>query len=273
MTNQEIIDKIRRKEIDINNQSSFFGTLIKSFLWHLNSQIKIRDKFIPHYVINTGDETIYTEFKGEDETASPTEIENENYIYTKIPRCAVSPKGISLQGDQCTNPYSNGVCQYEDEDSLLTLTGEFRRISVSMSFDLEYLLDSYTDYLMLCQQLVSNLAFIRTFDITYLGQKIPCSYQLPDSLDGEYSVDFDLASTDDKRKKISLSIEVETAFPVFDNATMMLADKYIKHIYTHGSQKTEIGDPQDPDKQYSTEIKIYQPGGMDGNSIWENPHK
>ena len=270
MASQEIVNKIRKGEIDINSQSSFFSTLVKAFLWHLNSKIKIHSKNVPHYIINTGDETIYTDIKGEDETASATEIENENYIYTKIPRCAVTPKGISMQGDQCTNPYANGVCQYEDEDNLLTLTGEFRRISVTMSFDLEYLLDSYTDYLMLCQQLVSNLAFIRTFDITYLGQKIPCSYQLPDSVDGEYNTDFELDSTDDKRKKVSLSLEVETVFPVFDNATIMLSDSYITHIYTHGSSNTEL---VDPDKHYSAALKVYPTDGIKNNSGWEDPHK
>ncbi len=281
MTNSEIIDKIRRGEIDINNQSSFFGTLIKGLLWNLNQQIQLRKKNIPHYIINTGDETIFTGIKGADETADPTNIENENYIYTKIPRCAVSPKGITLSEDQCTSPYALGSCQYEDDDNLFTLTGEFRRLSLTMSFDLEYLVDSYTDYLSLCQQIISKMAFIRVFDIVYMGQKIPCSYKIPDSLEGDYSVDFDLDTTDDKRKKISISIEVETVYPIFDPATMMAADNYIKNICTHKSvvsyptlpDGSSEGDSLSQTQSYSSQMSVYSKGGIENNGPWEDPNK
>ena len=271
MDNSEIIDKICKKEIDINNQSSFFGILIKGLLWNLNQQIKLRNKNIPHYIINTGDETVFTEIKGVDETADPINIENENYIYTKIPRCAVSPKGINLSEDQCTSPYSLGSCQYEDEDTLLTLTGEFRRLSLSMSFDLEYLIDSYTDYLALCQQIISKMAFIRVFDIVYMGQKIPCSYKIPDSLDGEYNVDFDLNNTDDKRKKINLSIELETVFPIFDPGTIMASDNYIKNIYTH--KPTTMQPDPSKNQTYSSQLKVYSKEGIANDGSYEDPNK
>lgn len=285
MTKDEVIENIRNGEIDLNGQSSFFGALIKGFIWNLNQQIKLRDKSIPHFIVNTGDETIYTEIKGNNETANPLNIENENYIYTKIPRCAISPKGITFVGDQCTNPYSAGVCQYEDDDNLITLTGEFRRISMTMAFELEYLLDSFTDYLTICQQIASKMAFVRTFNIVYMGQKIPCSYKIPDSFDGEYNIDFDFASTDDKRKKISLSIEVETVFPVFDPGTMMATDKYIKDIYlgsgnfgSNGSNdSTDSDDSTNPDGssnnnhqlKYKSHISVYPVGGIDNGAIPE----
>lgn len=275
MGNNDIIYKIRRGEIDLNNQSTFFGILIKGLLWDLNQQIQLRNKYIPHYIINTGDETLFTSIKGSDETANPLIIENENYIYTKIPRCVVTPKGISLTGDQCSNPYALGSCQYEDDDILMTLTSEFRRIPLTMSFDLEYLTDSYTDYLQVCQQIISKMAFVRSFDIIYMGQNIPCSYKIPDSFDGEYSLDFDLNTTDDKRKRLNLSIEVETVFPVFDQKTIITSDNYIKHIYTHGSSPIDSTTEHLDDKNgmFSSRLTVYPIGGINDNKNGEDPNK
>jgi hypothetical protein len=42
-------------------------------------------------------------------------------------------------------------------------------------------------------------------------------------------LDFDEATTDDRRRKMSFDITVETCIPVFDNRTVIPADNYIKH--------------------------------------------
>jgi hypothetical protein len=229
MTNQDISTKIQNKEIDINNQSSFFGSIIKGFIYNLNTLVKIRDQKVPHYIINTGDETMALELKGYDHSKDPLEQTNEDYIYTCIPRAVVTPHGIAIQTDQMTSPYTKGSFQYEEQDTIGTFVGEFRRIPFKMTFDVDYLVDNYTDYLELLQQIVTKMIFIRTFEINYMGQTIMCSYVVPDSEEGETNIDFDLGTTDDRRIKLSLSIELESNIPVYTETTCVPSDAYISN--------------------------------------------
>lgn len=260
MTSTQLAEQIRRGEVDINNQSLFFGILIKGLLISLRQDIRIRGEIVPHYIPQIGDETMMLEVKGQDHSIEPIEVSNENFVYTQIPRCAVQPKGISLLADQLTSPYSNGVLQYESEDNIITLTAEFRRMPVKLSVDLEYLVGSFTDYLTLVQQVVTKMAFQRKFRVTYMGQTIECSYNIPDSFDGEHSVDFDLASTEDRRHHMTLSIEVETNMPIYNNETVIPTDKYIK---------------PDPNTQSGAVLgmRIVPHGGIAKGDIGEDPHE
>lgn len=252
MDTNEITEKIRSGEIDYNNQSRFFSVLIKGLMWKLRQDIKIRGEVVPHFIVNTGDDIMYLENKGQDHSKDPFEVTNEDYIYTKIPRCVVEPKGISLQPDQLTSPYSNGVSQYDDGENLLTFTSEFRRMPLKMNFGLQYLVDSYTDLLELIQQIVTKLAFVQTFPITYMGQTIICSYNIPESMDGETNLEFDETTTDDKRRKLNLDIEVETNLPIFDVRTIIPASKYIKkyeHDLEVGSDSSIFPPQEQKDKE------------------------
>ena len=134
---------------------------------------------------------------------------------------------LDLDTAQLTSPYSIGSCQLEYDDKLLALKGEFRRIPIKLSVELKYYTDSYTDMLELIQYITSNLAFLRTYNIMYLGQKIMCSYKIPDSFGEEHTMEIDGALTDNRTHTLSLSLEVETNMPVFENRTIMSADKYI----------------------------------------------
>lgn len=230
MTNLDLAAKIRRGEIDLNNQSLFFSILIKGLMWKLRQDIKIRGNEVPHIILNTGDEIMYLEQKGYDHSKEPLEQSNEDYVYNIVPRCIVSPKGITLLPDQLTSPYANGRFQYEDGDNIVTFVSEFRRMPLNISVDLQYLTGSFTDSLELTQQIITKLSFIRTFNIVYMGQTIPCSYRIPESMDTEHNIEFDEADAGDRHHKLNLSIEVETIIPIFDNGTSIPSDLYIKNI-------------------------------------------
>lgn len=226
--NDSITNKIRRGEIDINNQLSFFSIVIKGLLRKLYDDLKIRDIKIPHIVLNTGDDLMYLELKNHDQSKEPYEITNEDYVYNIIPRCIVNPKGINLIPDQLTTPYSRGILQYEDENGINTYSAEFRRMPLNMSIELNYYVDAYADLLELIQQSISKLSFIQTYYITYMGQSILCSYKIPESFEGDFSITLDGAYSDNKSRKMSLSIEVETNFPVFNNRSIIQSDNIIK---------------------------------------------
>lgn len=252
LQSKEITEKIRRGEIDCNNQSLFFKDLTRGLLINLRKDIRVRGESVPHFVLNTGDETMALEAKGQDHSIEPLEISNENYIYTTIPRCVVSPKGINLQPDQLTSPYSKGRFQIEYEDNIYTMVAEFRRMPLKMSYELSYLLNSYTDTMETIQQIIAKLSFVRMFYITYMGQRIGCSYTLPESYDEESLIDFDESTTEDRRHKINLSVEVETNIPIYDPRTVMVADNYIKN----GLQ---------------SQLKVYDAGGIEKDGPWIDP--
>ena len=263
----EISEKIRRGEIDCNNQSLFFKDLTRGLLINLRKDISIRGDSVPHFIVNTGDETMALEAKGQDQSIEPLEVSNENYIYTTIPRCVVSPKGVNLQPDQLTSPYTKGQFQIESEDNVYTMIAEFRRMPLKMTYDLTYLMDSYTDTMELTQQIITKLSFVRMFYITYMGQRIGCSYVLPESYDEESVIDFDEASTDDRRHKINISIEVETNIPIYDPLTVMAADNYIKTIKTSnpltGIDEFNIG--------LQSQFKVYGAGDIAKDGPWVDP--
>lgn len=224
----EIINKMRNGDVDVNSQELFVSKLIKGLLYNLNNQIKVRGKYVPHYILHTGDDRMYLEARGYDYSIEPTNVSNEkNTIYDIIPKCVVSTAGIDLDLNQLTSPYSIGGLQYEDENGLYALKGEFRRIPVKISVELKYYTDSFTDMLEIIQYIISNFAFIRTYDIMYMGQKIKCSYKIPEAFSDEHTMDIDGAYGDNRDHSMSLSIEVEGNMPVFNNRTIVDATKII----------------------------------------------
>lgn len=226
MDAKKIVEDIRKGDIDINNQELFFSNLIKGLMLKLNEDISIRGIPVPHMIVHTGSDALYLEHKGQDQSIEPYEVSNENYIYNIIPRCVVTPGGIDLLLDQITNPYTLGQLQYDSGDNLYNLCGEFRRLPLKLTVELKYYTDSYRDMLELVQQTLTNLAFIRTYNITYMGQMITCSYKIPEAFSDEHLTELDGTTQDNKCHTLPLSIEVETNLPVFEKRTIMSSDMY-----------------------------------------------
>lgn len=223
----DIVEKIRRSEIDINNQELFFSALIKGLMIKLNKDISIRGIPVPHLIVHTGSDALYLEQKGQDYSLEPMQVSNENYVYNIVPRCVVNPGGIDLMPEQLTNPYIQGQLQYESEDSIINLAGEVRRLPIKLTVELKYFTDSYRDMLELVQQTLTKLAFIRTYYITYMGQAVVCSYKIPESFSGEHITELDGTTQDEKCHTLSLSIEIETTLPVYTPETILPTDAII----------------------------------------------
>lgn len=218
---RNIVDKIVRGEIDINNQSLFFPIVIKGLILKLNEQLGIRGVKIPHFILHTGDDTMYLSVKGQDASIEPLQISNEDYVYNIVPRCIVTVGGLNIESDQLTSPYVQGLLQYESDDNLYTLSGEFRRVPVRLSVDCKYYVDSWTDSMELMQQIISKLAFIQTYNISYLGQRIICSYGIPTDLKSDYTAELDGTTSDNKLRTLEISLEIETNFPVWAPKTIV----------------------------------------------------
>jgi hypothetical protein len=183
--------------------------------------------------MHTGEDIMFLEQKGHDISIEPYKVSNEDWIYSIVPRCIVNPGSIDLDTAQLTSPYSNGRCQIETADEILSLSGEFRRVPIKITVELKYLTETYTDMMELIQYVITNFAFIKTFNIVYLGQNIVCSYKIPDSFGEEHTMDLDGAFQDSKDHTLTLSLEVETNIPVFSNRTIVNTD-----ITTGGMNKS-----------------------------------
>ena len=222
-----LVEKIRGGEIDVNNQTLFFGAFIKGLILKLNKDITIRKKPVPTFILHTGDDTMYLDVKGQDASIEPGEISNEKYVYNAIPRCIVQPKNVDILSDQVSSPYAKGSLQLTHDGDLYTLVGEMRRYPIKMAFDLTYYLDNYTDSLELIQQIISKLTFIQTYKISYMGQEILCSYAVPTQLSEEHLMTLEGTTTERKDRKIAISLEVETNYPVWQNRTIVSASQWI----------------------------------------------
>lgn len=225
---KDIIYKIRKGEIDVNNQQLFLSLLIKGLVWNLNQHIKIRDIGVPHFIINTGDDIMYLEVKGQDHSIEPLEVSNENFVYNTVPRCLVTPEGITIPTDDLSSPYSNGMFQYESGDDIYSYTAEFRRLPMEVSVSLKYYFDSYTDSLEGIQRILTHCAFINLFDIQYLGQTIRSSYQISDQYESQYQVEFDGLSQDNKYRVVETDITIDTNMPIIYPKTAILGDRFVK---------------------------------------------
>ena len=221
MNDKIIAEQIRNGVLDVNIQELFFSALIKGLLYKLNTEIKIRDEYIPHMILHTGDDRMWLETKGYNASIEPLTISNENAVYSIIPKCVVNTSNLDMDLSQLTSPYSMGNIQYTTDTGVYTFSGEFRRIPIKMSVELKYYVDSYTDMLELIQNIIANLTFIRTYDIMYMGQKIKCSYKIPESFGEEHTMELDGAMTDNKNHSLTLSLEIETNMPIFNNKTII----------------------------------------------------
>jgi len=273
MDRKELINKIRRGEIDINNQSLFFPIVIKGLLLKLNQNLPIRSKQIPHFILHTGDDSMYLSVKGQDASKEPMDVTNEDFVYNSIPRCIVSVGGINLETDQLTCPYSIGQLQYESEDSLYTLTGEFRRIPIKLSITCKYYLDNWTDLMELSQQVVSKLAFVQTYTISYMGQAIKCSYTIPASMDGEYMAELDGTTQDNKSRTLEISLEVETNYPLWEPKTIQSTEDCIKYVSAGSMVDKSIINGQESEevprvsKSSLGKLILHRTGGMNEPGI------
>jgi hypothetical protein len=211
--------KIVKGEINVNNKELFMSSLFKALIYNLNHQMLLRDKSIPHFILNTGDDIMYLENKGQDNSKEPYQVSNEDYIYNSVPRCMINLGGIEVLEDQITSPYSRGEFEISTDDILQSFSAEFRRMPLKFSVTLKYYLDSFTDVLSVTQYIITKLLFIRTFKFDYLGQIIEASYKVPTSFDNEKNITFDGGTTEQKLRTIELTLDVETNMPVYDERT------------------------------------------------------
>lgn len=222
---KEIRKQIINGEIDPNNSELFFGNMLKGALLFLNDTVKLRGKQVPHFILNTGDEVLYRELMHYE--YDKTKITDEDFIYNAIPRCLVTPADVTVEGDQLTQPYSRGVFEIEKDGHLYEFSAETRRLPIKTTIGLKYYVDSFSDALALSQMIMTNVATIRIYKFSYMGETMEASLTFPDSVQTEHPTELSF-DTENRYKTLTLELELSTNMPVYNVRTAVETGAVIK---------------------------------------------
>lgn len=204
----------------------FFSILIKGALSFLTRNIVLYNKPIKHFIFNTGSGLLYVENNGYE--FSWKETTGEDTIYMARPRCVVNINDISIKTDELTQPHIRGTYErLEEKNGTKIMTGfnaELRRIPVTVSIGLQYVLSNFNEGVVLVEELIDKLTFIKYFNIVYLGQKITCGISIPENYKIELNK-IDYASSDATNRLLNLELEITSSYPKINELSEMYNNK------------------------------------------------
>lgn len=217
---KERTDDLYRKD------DRYFSVLIKGVLAYLTKNIVLNGNPINHFIFNTGSSMMYIEKNGYE--FSWCETTGEDQMYMKMPRCVVELGDITVDTAELSSPFSRGF--YERISSIdgkmKEFSAEVRRTPIELTIDCKYVLSTFNESIILVQELIEKLLFQKYFYIIYLGQKIECSIEFPNSNKIEFNK-IDMASSEVNQKTINIQLKVCSSCPILNDKTEIEASKII----------------------------------------------
>lgn len=211
-----------------NKDERFFSIVTKGALSWLTRNIILYNKPINHFIYNTGTSIMYVETNGYE--MSWNETTGEDQIYMSRPRCIVSVGDINIDKGELTQPHIRGIYErevkYDKDIRIQGFNAEIRRIPITIQLNLNYVLSSFNESIILTEELISKFLFQQYFNVVYLGQNIMCSIELPESFHIETNK-IDMTSTETNQKTISCSINLCCNYPRINEKTEMSNDNVI----------------------------------------------
>lgn len=221
-----------KPEAIYDRDDRFFSVVIKGALAWLTNNIVMYGKPIRHFILNTGSSYMYVETNGY--TYSVTEVTNEDTIYMERPRCIVEITSINADTAELTQPYVRGV--YERLDSkdgqIKGYNAEIQRIPIEVQLNLQYVLSTFNESIVLTQELLDKMCFQRYFSIVYLGQVIKCALEFPRDFNININK-IDMSSAEANNKTIALPLILSTSYPAIDEDTEMPNSAVISGFHSH----------------------------------------
>lgn len=211
-----------------NKDERFFSIVIKGALSWLTRNIILYNKPVKHFIYNTGSSIMYVETNGYE--MSWNETTGEDQIYMSRPRCIVNIGDINIEKSELTQPHIRGVYErkvkYETGTNIQCFNAEIRRIPITIQLNLNYVLSSFNESIVLTEELISKFLFQQYFNVVYLGQNIMCSLEIPESFHIETNK-IDMTSTETNQKNISCSINLCCNYPRINEKTEIPNEKVI----------------------------------------------
>lgn len=236
----------RKKFDDVSYRDDrFFSILVKGVLSWLTNNIVLYGEPIKHFILVTGSSYMYMESNGYSYDAKQTS--GEDQIYMKTPRCICEVGEVSVPTEELTQPFVRGNYERQVGDDIVGMNAEVRRLPISMTISLKYVLSTFNEGMVLLQEIFDKLIFNRYFRISYLGQNIQCLINFPS--EEQVSVNkIDMTSTDTNQKTIEFSITVLSAYPQINERTEIRNTQIISSFGTEVNLHKEL-DKKEIDKE------------------------
>lgn len=203
----------------------FFSIILKGALGFLNKNIVMYDKPINHFIFNTGSSYLYVESNGY--KFSWKETSGEDQMYMKMPRCIVTLGDISFPTEELSNPYSRGIYERLNGNVIQGFNAEIKRIPIVWQLNLQYVLSTFNESIVLVQELINNLIYQKYYTVSYLGQNISCSLEFPSSLPIELNK-IDMASAETRQTLINISLNLNAEYPLINERSEIPVNRVIK---------------------------------------------
>lgn len=195
----------------------FMSIVIKGALSFLTRNIVMYNKPIKHFILSTGSSYMYVETNGYEYSTS--EISGEDYMYMSLPRCLVELDGLSIPTEELTQPFVRGTYERKLEDNTIVgMNAEMRRLPIEIKLKCKYVLSNFNESVILLEEIMSKLVFMKYYNVVYLGNVIKCSIDFPTDESIEINK-IDMTSSDVNQKTIEMSLTIKTSYPQINEMT------------------------------------------------------
>lgn len=212
-----------------NRDERYFAVLLKGMLAWFNNNIVMYNKPINHFIFTTGSSYMYIESNGYE--FKWNETSGEDWMYMQLPRCAVELGSLRVPTEELTSPFVRGNYERREGNSIKGFNAQLRRLPIEMDFTFRYYFSNFNESIVFLQEALDKLLFQRYFNISYLGEIIKCSIEMPQDFNIQINP-IDMASTDPKQRTIELAIKLNSNYPLIDETTEIGTDRVISTFVT-----------------------------------------
>jgi hypothetical protein len=220
--------------IKYNKDDSVIRQIFAGLLADLNEKIYYyqqtaenqRDMInIPFMYAIAGDEAFLQQHFFNDTVRDP-EGQFAKTNYEKLPRGIINLVSMNIDSASLLNKYVYGTYNRLVGQEMKTFHSQFQMIPITLGFDVEILVDSQLDTFKVAESLIKRLYKNNTFNIE-AGHpdeatfRVACYYKMPEDYTQERPIEFSF--DDDKRYKVTFSLEALAFIPSIDFANEMFA--------------------------------------------------
>lgn len=235
--------KITNTDVLRNFRFDFIEMGITSLMADLSKKFKMYSDTFPVYMFNTGDELYMLNWQG---NKAVKEFKNASDLYQINPRLELSPKPVSIDTQQLTNPYCQGLFNVLIDGKEYNFRSYVKRIPINIQLEAQLTCDNYLLSTKYTELLLTMLYRLNSFDFFSNKRRHTGSYQISDSIDGSQ---FNMSHDSERRNKVlGFTVSLDLQFPAFDlfkengvtNAEKTIGDA-VNNIYIESGVENDNG--------------------------------
>jgi len=201
------------------------NTLSKQIRWINKFEPENEDEtgyirvFLPFYTSMTGEERFVFDAFVDDVVDKRVTLNTD-----QLQRGMIEFKGFTTNTDQLANPNQYLAKKETINSTIRNIISKVKAVPVTLNFDIQIQMATSNEIDKVSKKLLTILYNYFFFNIDYYGIKIDSFFELPD--DKTIEIQRELNMENDRKKKITFSLDVHTYFPIFDIETddLMVCD-------------------------------------------------